>query len=580
MDIEMDAPNHQFDGTQKLVYYNNSPDTLEEVYYHLYFNAFQPGSMMDVRSRNIPDPDKRIGDRISKLNEQEIGYHQIQKLEQNGTELQFEISETLLQAELAEPLLPGDSAVFNMEFSSQVPLQIRRSGRDNEEGIDFTMTQWYPKMAAYDDRGWHLNPYVFREFYAPFGEFTVNINMHRDYQIGGTGILQNFDNYWETRETGDGLIEYRYLPGKDKRRTWTLHAENVHTFAWAADKKYLHYGLKNEGQPDFHFYFLKKYRKNWQQLPQPTAEFFDITSRTFGKYPYPQFSVIQGGDGGMEYPMCTMLKGTGKLKGLIGVMAHESAHSWYYGAIGTNEFQYPWMDEGFTSFAETYGLNMMKDTPVVNPYRRAFRASVFLHSPRANFEPLSTPADYFSTNQTYGISAYTRGEAFLAQLKYILGDEEFFKGMQDYWNTFRFRHPRPFDFIKSMENTSGVHLKWYLNYWMNTNHKIDYAIDTLTSTENGTTIALSNPGTLPMPQKVTVEMKDGSQKTYYIPLLSMLGHTTVKGYQYLEPWRWTHPEYSFTIKEKLADIQSVILDKYGFTADVDRRNNSWPASEE
>ncbi|HET6528865.1 MAG TPA: M1 family peptidase, partial [Balneolaceae bacterium] len=159
MEIDVDAENHQFTGTQKLTYHNNSPDTLDRVFYHLYFNAFQPGSMMDVRSRTILDPDSRVGDRIYHLPKDEIGYQHINKLTQDGEPVEYFVDGTILEVTLDEPILPGESTVFYMEFESQVPRQIRRSGWMNKEGVEFSMSQWYPKISEYDEDGWHPTPY-------------------------------------------------------------------------------------------------------------------------------------------------------------------------------------------------------------------------------------------------------------------------------------------------------------------------------------------------------------------------------------------------------------------------------------
>ena len=189
--IDFDHKNHQFIGNQSLNYFNNSPDTLTKVFFHLYFNAFQPGSMMDVRSRSLPDPDRRVMDRISKLNKNEIGFHEINKIQQNGEDLNHHIQGTILEVELIKPLLPNQSTSLYLEYFSQVPSQIRRSGRNNKEGIDYSMAQWFPKMAEYDKNGWHANPYIAREFYAPWGDFDVSISIHKNYIIGATGILLN-----------------------------------------------------------------------------------------------------------------------------------------------------------------------------------------------------------------------------------------------------------------------------------------------------------------------------------------------------------------------------------------------------
>ena len=190
MEIDVDVEKHQFSGHQILRYTNNSPDTLHKIYYHLYFNAFQPDGMMDVRSRSIEDPDDRVMDRISKLKDDEIGYHIIENLSQEGTELSFNIEYTVLEVQLAHPILPGSTTKLNMNFKSQIPVQIRRSGRDNLEGISYSMAQWYPKIAEYDTRGWHADPYVAREFYDTL-LFDVSITIDKNYVVAASGILEN-----------------------------------------------------------------------------------------------------------------------------------------------------------------------------------------------------------------------------------------------------------------------------------------------------------------------------------------------------------------------------------------------------
>ncbi len=577
MNIDFDTDKHQFTGTQKLVYTNNSPDTLRYVFYHLYFNAFQPRSMMDVRSQNIEDPDRRVGNRIGGLVKDEEGYQQIQTLTQEGMVLDFSITETVLKATLRKPLAPGESTTFDMKFKAQVPIQIRRSGRDNAEGIDYTMTQWYPKMAEYDTRGWHPDPYVGREFYAPFGRFDVTINIDRKQVLGGTGRMQDRDKHFKKSESFEHYSEYKLTKSKSKMRTWHFVADSVHDFAWAADPNYKVTAMENMGSlPDLYFYYLPKYDSIWDRLPKYTVEFFTLMNKQFGKYLYPQFSVIQGGDGGMEYPMCTMLKGTGKMDGLIGVMVHESAHNWFYGMLATNEAQYPWMDEGFTSFAEEEVLHKMKKSEDVNAHESAYMNHAFLVS-KKEMEPLATPGDYFTKNRTYGISAYSRGEIFLAQLRYIVGEETFNKGMLKYYDIWKLKHPNPWDFIKIMEDESDIQLDWYLNFWLNTTKTIDYGIDSVFRTSRGmnTVIRLQKKGEMPMPIRLTVYVKDELPKEYYIPVTSMYAPSEIEGISTQKPWPWTHPTYDFMLTMTMENITKIVIDENGFTADVDRRNNVW-----
>ena len=193
MDVDFNIKKHQVEGEQILEYTNNSPDTLDKVFYHLYFNAFQPNSMMDVRSRTIIDPDRRVADRIVKLSKSEQGFQKINSLKMNGSKVEFKEVGTILEVTLKEPILPHSIVVFEMEFTAQVPSQIRRTGRFNKEGIEYSMAQWYPKMCNYDYQGWHANPYVGREFYGIWGDYDVKIEIPSNYIVAGTGVLQNKD---------------------------------------------------------------------------------------------------------------------------------------------------------------------------------------------------------------------------------------------------------------------------------------------------------------------------------------------------------------------------------------------------
>ena len=188
MEVDMDVKTFRYSGTQELVYTNKSPDTLKRVFYHLYFNAFQPGSEMDIRSLSLRDPDARVGSRIGKLNKKEVGYLHATSITQDGKALSFEEEETILVVPLAKPLPPNASTTLSMVFEGQVPKQIRRSGRDSKEGVSLSMTQWYPKLAEYDHEGWHTNPYIGREFHGVWGNFDVKLTLDKDYVVGGTCV--------------------------------------------------------------------------------------------------------------------------------------------------------------------------------------------------------------------------------------------------------------------------------------------------------------------------------------------------------------------------------------------------------
>lgn len=571
MDVRLDVTTHKINGTQRLVYYNNSPDTLTKVYYHLYFNAFQPGSMMDVRSRTIQDPDPRVTDRISKLNENEIGYQKILSLKQDSKDASFQVEGTLLEVKLPKPILPKSKTVFDMKFESQVPLQIRRSGRNNKEGIAYSMTQWYPKLAEYDFQGWHAYQYVAREFHGVWGDFDVKITLDPAYLIGGTGKLQNPEKIGHGYEkTGTKVSR----PGGEL--TWHFLAKNVIDFAWVADPDFVHETAQVPDGPEVHFFYQPGDRttENWKKLIDYTVKHFQFMNKTFGKYPYEVYSVIQGGDGGMEYPMCTLITGERNLNSLVGVMAHEVAHSWYQAVLASNESLYAWFDEGFTDFASTESMMAMMGgksdhTGSYNGYFALVRSGLQ--------EPMSQHSDHFSTNRAYGTSAYNMGAVFLHQLKYIIGEEFFYKGMRRYYNTWKFRHPEPIDFIRVMEKTSGLELKWYLRYWVNTTKHIDYSIKNIVGDAKSTNVMLERIGEFPMPIDLEVTYTDGTRELYYIPLNETLGNKSSEGKTVnrieLTTWNWVNPSYQVNINKPVQQIKSIEIDPSMRMADVDRKNN-------
>ncbi|HAA15715.1 MAG TPA: peptidase M1 [Cytophagales bacterium] len=575
MDIDFDTENHQFKGEQEIVYTNNSPDTLRKVFYHLYYNAFQPGSMMDIRSRTIDDPDGRVRDRIFHLEEDEIGYHRVSELKQDGANLSYEVTGTILEVELAKALLPGKSTTLSMKFDSQVPIQIRRTGRDNKEGISYSMTQWYPKLAEYDKHGWHADPYVGREFHGVWGSFDVTIHLDSAYLIGGTGYLQN------AQEIGHGY-ENESKPVRRKRGrklSWHFQVDKVHDFAWAADPDYAHEIVKEEGIPDLHFIYQNDDREvaaNWDKLKEYAVQTFQIMNEKYGKYPYDDYTIIQGGDGGMEYPMATLITSGRNLRGLVSVTVHESIHSWYQGVLAFNESKYPWMDEGFTTYCQYMIMDSLFNENRINPLARAYGAYQSLVEADMQ-EPMTTHGDHYDKNRTYSISTYLKGAIYLHQLSYIIGQKAFDQGMLDLWNQWAFKHPDPTDFKRVMEKRSGLELDWYNEQWIGSTNAIDYGIKSMELNDDSSIIILEKIGLHPMPLDVVVTMEGGEQKLFYIPLEIMRGHKPEeKGMPnrvIMEDWPWPYPYYELKVEGK---VESVEIDPSLRMADVDRFNNVFP----
>jgi len=574
MEIEVDVERHQFTGSQILLYTNNSPDTLHKVYYHLYFNAFQPDGMMDVRSRSIEDPDDRVMDRISKLKDDEIGYHMIENLSQEGTAVSFNIEYTVLEVQLAHPILPGSTTKLNMNFKSQIPVQIRRSGRDNLEGISYSMAQWYPKIAEYDTRGWHADPYVAREFYAPWGRFDVSITIDKNYIVAASGVLEN------NNEIGYGyqdnlLIDQKH---KGKKLTWHFFNEQAHDFMWAADPDYIHQIAQVPNGPKLHFFYQQgQATRDWKKLPEILISAFQYMNTHFGTYPFSDFYVIQGGDGGMEYPMSTLITGHRDLLSLVGVTVHEALHSWYQGVLATNESYYHWMDEGYTSYASSLTMDHLMGADN-NRSNTSNYTNYFSLVSSGKEEPMSTHADYFETNFAYKRAAYSKGAVSLAQLGYVVGNSCLEDILLTYFDQWKFKHPNMHDFIKVAEKTSSIELDWYYDYWVHSIKTIDYAIQSVQSLGTSTHIQLKRIDPMPMPIDLVVTLKNGTKKSYYIPLGIMRGtkkSETAMARQITKDWHWTHSTYDLIIKLNLNDIKSIEIDPSQRMADVNRSNNNY-----
>lgn len=589
MDVKMDVKSYQYKGKQELVYTNNSPDTLRKVYYHLFNNAFQPGSEMDARIQSIKDPDGRmvhkikVGDtevkesRIKNLKPNEIGYLHVSNFKQDGQTAFTKEVGTILEVTLAKPILPNSKTTFSLDFDGQVPVQIRRSGRNNAEGVELSMAQWYPKLAEFDFEGWHANPYIAREFHGVWGDFDVKISIDSNYILGGSGYLQN------KNEIGHGYQDAGITvvhPKKNKTLTWHFIAPMVHDFTWAADKDYIHDVVKGPNDVDLHFLYKNnpKYIQNWKNLQPKTVQLMEVYNKTVGNYPYKQYSVIQGGDGGMEYAMCTLILGQGDWDGLLGVTAHEMAHSWFQHVLASNESKHGWMDEGFTSFLEDYGLNEIAETKVENPFSGAYKGYFWMANSGKEL-PQSTHADRFDENRVYSITSYSKGELFLTQLMYLIGKENLLKTLKKYYADFKFKHPTPNDIKRTAERVTGANLDWYLTDWTATTNTIDYGIKEVKENAATTLITIERIGRMPMPMDVLVEYTDGTSESFYIPLRMMSfekeNPTPAVKRTVLNDWAWAYPTYELNIAKPKAAIKKISLDPSGLMADVKPENNSF-----
>lgn len=591
----LDVNTNIIKGTEEIVYTNNSTDTLRKVYFHLYWNAFQPNSSMDVRSRElgkntmtsrrgdvIKDWDARVTDRIQKLTPAEIGYQRVSAITINGKAQKLIEHETILEVQLTNPIAPKTSAKLSLVFEAQVPKQIRRSGRDNAEGVRFSMSQWYPKMVEYDYQGWSTNPYIAREFYGVWGNFDVSLQLAKNYTVAATGVLQNPNAV----ANAQGL------------KTWNFKGNNIHDFVWAADDQFKHLSKEVRKGLTIHVYYKEKDAKSdsaWSNILYAAEKVLPYIEKNFGAYPYPQYSFIQGGDGGMEYAMATLIKGPS-----LGTVFHEWMHNWYQQILGSNESLFAWMDEGFATFAESkvsiwYDANAAAQSPFISerakvqvlasvqrakldlPLMQAGSYAGYMALAKSGLEePASTHADHFNTNYAYSNAAYSKGATLLGLLGYVIGDSVRDAVLLNYYNTWKFKHPNVNDFFRVAEKTSRIQLQWLKEYWVNSTKTIDYGLNDIQAGNNTAIISIQRLGKLPMPIEVLITYKDGTSELHYMPLDLMLGGKASEGAvnQIVHPaWQWVAPTYTFETSKPLSALKSIEIDPSYRMPDLNRSNN-------
>ena len=591
----LDVATNIIKGTEEIVYTNNSTDTLRKVYFHLYWNAFQPNSSMDVRSRElgkntmtsrrgdvIKDWDARVTDRIQKLTPAEIGYQRVSQILIGGKQQKLIEHETILEVQLTNPIAPKTSAKLSLVFEAQVPKQIRRSGRDNAEGVRFSMSQWYPKMVEYDYQGWSTNPYIAREFYGVWGNFDVSLQLANNYTVAATGVLQNPNAV----ANAQGL------------KTWNFKGNNIHDFVWAADDQFKHLSKEVRKGLTIHVYYKEKDAKSdsaWANILYAAEKVLPYIEKNFGAYPYPQYSFIQGGDGGMEYAMATLIKGPS-----LGTVFHEWMHNWYQQVLGSNESLFAWIDEGFATFAESkvsrwYDANAAAQSPFISekakaqvlasvekakldlPLTQAGSYAGYMALAKSGLEePASTHADHFNTNYAYSNAAYSKGATLLGLLGYVIGDSVRDAVLLNYYNTWKFKHPNANDFFRVAEKTSGLQLQWLKEYWVNSTKTIDYGLNDIQAGNNTAIISIQRLGKLPMPIEVLITYKDGTTELHYMPLDLMLGakgtESSVNRIVH-KSWQWVAPTYTFETSKPLSALKSIEIDPSYRMPDLNRSNN-------
>lgn len=473
IDVTLNDKDHSLDGFEKIEYINNSPDTLRSIWFHLWPNAY--------KNDKTAFSDQLLENGNTKFyfsDQEEKGYINRLDFKVNAVTAATEDHPQhidIIKLLLPTPLAPGQKVIISTPFHVKLPYNFSRGGHDDQS---YQLTQWYPKPAVYDKEGWHPMPYLDQgEFYSEFGNYDVTITLPANYVVAATGELQNTsEKEWlKTRSTyswqplvhkekmkSGGYKTIRQISPASSPANKTLYykQENVHDFAWFADKRFIvNYDtlqLTSKKIIDLFSFYTPQESTTWKNTLSYIKDAVLHYSRYVGEYPYQTISAVQGPKsfgGGMEYPTITILSPVKNERELDNTIAHEIGHNWFYGILASNERKYPWMDEGINAYYDA--LYQQQKNHHFQQTTEQSLLRTFIAEKKD--QPISTASEEFST-ANYALVAYYKTAQWLTWLQKELGTEAFNKAMQEYYLRWQFKHPQPGDFKKVIEEVSGKNL--------------------------------------------------------------------------------------------------------------------------
>ena len=589
-------------GSEELTYWNNSPDTLKVVYFHMYANSQVKGSYNSMVYQS-----NKIRNWYGQYERQGKGI-EVTKMESDGKELKIVLDNTILKVYLNKPLPPNSNMKFDIDFNTYFDVgSIRRRMKvfDHNGFKQFDGVHWYPRICVYDRKeGWDENQHLDHEFYGDYGTYDVALTMPSNYILGATGILLNQDKVLppDLRQKLDiknfankplGQKPSVIIPDDGTTKTWMYHAINVHDFAWTADPTY------RIGETEWNgikciALAQEENACRWQTAAGFTAKLIEIYSRDFGMYEWPVITVADARDG-MEYPMITLCGGLSPDYDYV--ISHEVGHEWFFGMLGNNETYQAMMDEGFTQFLTAWSMIKIDGqnelhTPPSSAYLRKYQLpqntldgvlyNSYLRSAQDQDNiPINTHSDYFNSAVLHGGGygqVYFKTGPMLYNLQYVLGDSLFQNAMRYYVSKWKICHPYVEDFEDAIIGYTHYNLRWFFDAWITTNKYIDYSVRSVKKGDSSGkyTITFERKGGIQMPIDFTVYTKEGGKYSYYIPCSY---DTKATSATVLKPWiGWDklNPEYKATVTVN-GEINNVVIDTTHRLADVNELNNSLKA---
>lgn len=576
IEAELDDQNHLLTGKVVITYYNNSPDPLDYLWLHLEQNRFTKDSrgtlttpIQGTRYSGDIDGGFQISNVVVKTGKQ--------------TSTSYWINDTRMQIQLQEPLAAqGGKAEISMNFSFKIPQRgMDRMGRlDTSEGTIYSLAQWYPKMAVYDDiKGWNIEPYLGAgEFYLGYGNFHYKITVPYDHIVVGSGKLVNettalskeIISRMRKAEKSDQtvmLIAENEVgnttltrPKQSGKITWEFKMENTRDVAFASSKAFIwdaaRINLPNGKSALAQSVYPKESNgdNGWERSTEYTKASVEYYSKNIYPYPYPVAVNVASNVGGMEYPGLAFCSSRSKGSRLWGVTDHEFGHIWYPMIVGTNERLHVWLDEGLNMLINHYSTVSFNQSEYASRMDREMIIAWMNSSMR---EPISTYPDIAQHNNL-GFTGYYKPAYGLFMLReYILGHDRFDAALKAYTQAWAFKHPRPEDFFNIFENVSGEDLSWFWKHWFYGNDPIDLAIEAVDKVRTDYLITFRNFG-MPMPVHFEVTYADQTKERLYLPV---------------EVWhRQNHWVYLLETQKEIIKIE---IDPDRILADSNETNNSW-----
>lgn len=573
IDATLDPAANELRGTGAITYHNRSPDALPYLWMHLEQNMCAPGS---VTNQLDQPPLVFLGSSFDFSCQGFPGGLTLDSVRVNGAAARVALYGTTMRIDLAAPLQPGGSLSLTLAWRFKVPAV--GGGRMGHDGTLYEFGQWYPRLAVYDDlRGWNHEPYIGAgEFYLEYGRFDVAITVPSGYVVAATGTLQNPDQVLSaaqrerlrraaasrepvaiiTRAEALDQPDGQARPARPRTLTWRFSADSVRDFAFAASPGFQWDASAWDGIMVHTLY--RPAATLWAEANRMTNEALEYFSAQWLRYPYPQFTSIEGPIEGMEYPMITFDPAGPNREDVHWVLAHELGHQWVPMVVGSNERLYPWMDEGFNTFIDLANA------------ARYFRGTAYGDSIEAH--PLHLYADHaVAGEQPLGLrpvevhdlfwAGYQKPALMLQLLRYeVLGVERFDAAFRQYLAAWAFRHPSPADFFRLMRDASGMDLDWFWRAWVFEAARLDQAVESIVTGPDGATeVRLASLGTMVMPAELKLTFADGTTEVVRLPV---------------EMWN-LGPAYTYRVRGRPA-VRAAELDPRRVLPDVDRANNRYP----